>query len=106
MENHAQLKPTFWNVLQYRRGTSLYKATGSKPLGAAKSYLKNNIVVVFNTYIVCFACISFFKIDKTAVVSIIYEQPSYVYNIRFSVLILLNFVRLKTCKHLTSRLLF
>ena len=39
MENNAQLKPTFWNVLRYRRGTSLYKATGSKPLGAVKSYL-------------------------------------------------------------------
>ena len=39
MKDFAHLKPTFWNVLRYRKGASLYKATGSKLLGATKSYL-------------------------------------------------------------------
>ena len=39
MENYAQLTIDVLERARYRRSTSLYKATGSKPLGAATLYL-------------------------------------------------------------------
>ena len=64
-------------MLRYRRGTILYKATGSKPFGVEyKILLQNNLVLVFKYHTVC-VDLRIFPFDKMAAVSIIYEQSSY-----------------------------